>query len=190
MPPGVHPDGAAHRAGHPDRPLQAVEPGRHGAPGQHREADRGPGPDPVAVDGQRLEPGPEGDDQTGEAGVGHQHVRAPPEHHHRDLEPVESPGHRHQVILVAGFEVERRGAAHPVGGERPEGMVPSGPVPEGPLEPGQVAGQRRHRSAHQPGSDISSSGSEVRSPAPSVQQRSPADSTSPTARPRSIRLGV
>ena len=128
---GVHPDGPPDRAGHPDRPLQAVQPGRGGAAGQHREAEGGPGPRPRSrrwPASRSRRPGrPPARRSPGRPPAGWSPARAPAP---APPSSVEGPGHAPtRSSSSAGSTKSDGGAPHPVGGEGAQGMVAAGPGP-------------------------------------------------------------
>ncbi len=184
---GVHPDGPAHRTGDPDRPLQTVQSGRGRATGEHRKAQGGTGHHLGPLDGERLERRSQFHHQAVEPPIGHQQIGAPPDDQDGHVHTGQGPGHLEEGFLPLRLDVEGSRTTHPVGGERAEGMVlvgrPAEPSPQG----GEIGGKDAHRPTHQLGSAISSSGREVRSPAPSVQHRSPGWRMAATAWHRSDR---
>ncbi len=98
----------------------------------------------------------------------------------------ECPRHREQLLLVVTLGEERRLTPHPVGGQLAERVARSWRGCRGSPRP--RAGRRGGSSlAHQLGASINSSGSEVRSPAPRVQHRSPASRRAATRRRSSSR---
>ena len=76
----IHPDRAADRPGHPDRPFESGHSGHCGPAGDDRQLRRGAGNDPNAgliicfCNLNALRPCAEHDNKTLEPAVGHQHV--------------------------------------------------------------------------------------------------------------------
>ncbi len=184
-PPCVHPDRAADRAGDADRPLEPVQSGRRGAPREDRKGQRTAGTYLGPLDLEPLEGRAEGDREAGEPGVGDEEVRALPDNEDRDVQAVEGPADGEEVLVVPGLDEEGRRPSDPIGGHRAERLGEPGAGAERPFERRQLLS--RGSPAHHAGAAISSSGNEVRSPAPSVQQRSPGSSSAPTRRTSSLR---
>ena len=150
------------RSSAPPRPTEPGTPTAHSspvspastrAPGQHRQAGAAAGaaPRPGAArrraragDGPSVArgPAPQPDHQPGEPAVGHEQVGALAEHQHRHGVARPAPG-RTRSRSVLGRRPRRQGGrpAHPVGGERPEGVVGLGPAPPE---------RRRHRTERVP----------------------------------------
>ena len=185
---GVHADRASDRAGHADCPLETAEAGSRRPAGEHGQAHGRTGDHLGPPDGDLLEPGTEGDGQPGEAAVGDEQVGAAPEdeHGHGRAGPTVGAGHGQKLVLVRGFGHEASDTPHPVGGAGAERLVAGGETAEGPGE--SVERRRRRPHCRHPSSSArSSSGIEVRSPAPKVRQRSPGWSSSDTNRTSSAR---
>ncbi len=193
VPTGVHPDRPSDRARNADRPFEAAQARRRRPPGQHGEAHRRSGHHVGAVDRQLVEPTAKRHDETREPAVRHQQVRTAPQDQHGDVPVGESRGDRGQLRLVHRLDVDGGRAPDPIGRERPQRVVASGQAPERPCHRVQVLeyrSPRRRLTRHHVGSAMSSSGSDVRSPAPNVQQRSPGRSRSESVRRSSARVGA
>ena len=162
VPAGVHAQRPTHRAGYTDGPFEAHQSGGGRAAGDDGEQSGGTGAHRRAGDGDCVETGARHDHEPVESGVGHQHVRTVAEHEHRHgrTGTGESAVHGGEVVLPAHLRALAR-----IDGEvrhRVERRVGGGPAA---------------RRVHHAGSTNSSSGNEVRSPAPRVRHRSPARST-------------
>jgi hypothetical protein len=70
------------------------------------------------------------DDQAGETGIGHQHVRTLAQHENGDLTTKEGALHRQHVLFGACFYIEGRGPTDAVGSELPQGMIVADPTAE------------------------------------------------------------
>ncbi len=185
-PPGVHAHGTADRPRDADRPREPAPSGVGHPSGQHGQCHRRSRPhDAVAAavatfrEVDRGEPRAEMQHDPVEPVVRHQQVGAAAQDEHRwrgrgrRVRRVLAEGrpHRVEVTRSVDLDIERRRAADPVGGQRPQRLVPRGTTPQRLGQGVQVA-RRHHR-----GDSSSSSGSLVRSPAPSVRQRSPGRSS-------------
>ena len=190
--PGVHrPPRPPPSPGTPTAHSSPVSPAADRAAGQHRKADRAPARTVRPAIDRSSNPGPSETTKPGEAGVGHQQVGAPPD------APAPEPAGRRGArpppparASSSGSTKRAAGPPDPVGGEGAEGMVAADPGARAPAQRGQVVGAGAHRLAHQLGSAISSSGREVRSPAPRVRQRSPGLEEAATVRRSSARPGA
>ena len=85
-----------------------------------------------AVDLDPVEPRAQPDDEPGEAGVGHEEVRALPQHEqrHRRARGHERAVHGHEVVLGVRLDEQPGVAPDAVGGARPERRVARARWPE------------------------------------------------------------
>ena len=141
-----------------------------------------------------VEPGPRTDDEAGEAGVGHEQVRALAEDQQRHTSGVGAASAR-----CTATSRPRSSTSTSTRGRRPRPgrwCAPRAGVTQGP-RPEQRRRRRRARraarrsvgraGAHHGVVACSSSGSDVRSPAPRVRHRSPGASSAATWRRSSAR---
>ena len=176
------------RAGHPDGPLEAGQAGGGRAAGQHREAQGAPGPHRRCPRWPGRRTGPEGDGQAVEA------RRRPPAGWSPCRPPAPAPRPREGTgpppagrPRPPARSNRAAGAPDPVGGERPQGMVPLGRGAEGPGQPVHEASSGLTATLNLSASAMSSSGSEVRSPAPRVSTGPRPEEAADDARRRSDR---
>ena len=199
---GVHSESAPHGPRHAHRPFETGQAGLDRAPGQMREgqcashAHAHEVAAPVRVDLEGLEAAGRTHDQTRESGIGDEHVRAPAEDEHRqgmkadgrDGSPRPRPRHG---LRPATPPSHRRGTS-----STHRAADPGGPDLQARPRPARWPLPRRaqHRcpatiSYHEDRA-INSSARVVRSPAPSVQQRSPLRSIPATTCRSSSRPGT
>jgi hypothetical protein len=112
--PRVHRDGAAEAAGYRDAELEPGEAFGEREGRQRGQRGRRPGRDVLAGTARPAERGAEPHGDALEAGIGDEHVRAPPDDQDRRVRGAHRVGQRDEVGDAAGLEQHRGGSAEPV----------------------------------------------------------------------------
>ena len=198
----VHPYRTADGTGHANGPLEPGQSGCCSPAGQGRQGQRTTGADLGPLDLQEGESGPQRHDQAFVARICHQEIGAVSEDQDGYIDSHQRRGHGHQGGLVRDFDGHCRRPAHPVGGPTAQRCITFGCRAEAPVQHVEIVGAAHVGPRSRPSTGtasprvagppapISSSGSEVRSPAPRVKQRSPGPSSPETAAARSTRPGT
>src|SRR5438270_8545581 len=140
---GVHVHAPAHRPRTADDTLHTRESRLRGAPRQERRGETGTDDRRGPFHLEAVEPFPDADHDAREAGVLHQHVRSQPQSQPREpavLRQIERLG---DVVRVGRHHEKARGAAQPVRGVAPQGLVLEHPAPELDLGRRRRGGGRR-----------------------------------------------
>jgi hypothetical protein len=182
---GVHPHRATDGAGHTDGPFEAGETRGRTAAGRDGQA-RGPADAQLgARDPDELERTAEHDGDPAETAVGHEQIRAVADDEHVDTRQRDDARDLIEVIGFLARHEQIGRAADAVGRQRPDVAIGfERQRVRRHRERATRAGHRvgiRHRATAEcraASNGCNSSGSNVRSPAPSVRQRSPGRNSS------------